>query len=475
MARPTVFVSSAASGMTDLREALRYELDQRGFEVLAYEEASFPISGDQDALEECLATVRQSGHYLLVLGDSAGRVANGTSPTREEFRAAKAAFIATGRPRMILSVRSSTKAAIDRSRRGESAGQLDDAPFIDDFIAEVESGAAPSDPNWLHRFRDFRELMEILTTRLRLGRNHAETLARRAVLDELLSNLAAMTSRHGESAFPHHWWGEKARSAISLTSDMIGGQFRVVREVANSLGGCFVAGHLGALSTAAMERALLDGHFLEFSVAEQRFIAGDLHTAVRACVADIGAARGVLETSNDWRLNPMSAAAEANRTKGPVVVAGGDVLWALGYVDRSENAFFSQVNLARHLLSREGSPLPSSKQRPVSPIEGAAEGLWRQQVEPSDIEHLIDKGISPFGARIPAGVFKPDDMEEIAQELAKKNLPAFQAFADALSPEARMKVGDIEEILKQSSREVLQTFAADEGEGIERRERGQQR
>lgn len=471
MARPSVFVSSAASGMTDLREALRYELDQRGFDVLAYEEASFPISGDREALEECLSTVRESDHYLLVVGDSAGRVDKGTSPTREEFRAAKAAYVATGRPKMILCVRTSTRIAVDRHRNGESASRLDHPQFIDEFIAEVESSVEPAAPNWLHRFRDFRELMEILTTRLRLGRNHAETLARRAVLDELLNNLAAMVSRSGESAFPHHWWGERARNAISLTSDMIASQFRVDRDVANSLGGCFVAGHLGALSTVAMERALLDGHFLEFSVAEQRFIAGDLHAAVRACVADVKAARSVLETSNDWRLNLMTAASEANRSKGSAVVAGADVLWALGYVDRSENAFCSQVELARHLLTGEGSPIASRQRRPVSPIEGAAEGIWREQVEPSEIEHLIGKGLWPFGARIPAGVFKPDELEELADELVKKNLPTFQALADALPAESRMTRGDIEEIMTRASRETLQAFAAGEGEGIERRDK----
>jgi hypothetical protein len=456
--------------MTDLREALRYELDQRGFEVLAYEEASFPISGDQGALEECLATVRQSDHYLLLVGDSAGRVDKETSPTREEFRAAKAAFFATGRPKMILCVRTSTRTAVDRHRSGESTGQLDLPQFIDEFIAEVESGVGPTDPNWLHRFRDFRELMEILTTRLRLGRNHAETLARRAVLDELLNNLATMVSRRGESAFPHHWLGERARAAISLTYDMVARQLTVERDVANSLGGCFVAGHLGALSTVAMDRALLDGHFLEFSVAEQRFIAGDLHAAVGGCVRDISAAQSVLETAVDWRLSLMKAASEANRTKGPVVVAGADVVWALAYVDRSENAFGSQVALAKYLLTGEGSPIPSGQRRRVSPIEGATEAIWREQVESSEIEHLIGKGLSPFGARIPAGVLTETTLEDAAKELAKRNLPALQPLIDALPAESRMSQDDIEEILKRASRATVQSFTAGEGEGIERRD-----
>lgn len=66
MPRPTVFISSTASGFEDLREPLRYVLDQRGFDVLAFEEPAFPVSGDQQALQECLAIVRSADYHLLL-------------------------------------------------------------------------------------------------------------------------------------------------------------------------------------------------------------------------------------------------------------------------------------------------------------------------------------------------------------------------------------------------------------------------
>lgn len=457
--------------MTDLRDALRYELDQRGFEVLAFEETSFPISGDKDALEECLATVRQADHYILLIGNSAGRVQDGTSPTREEYRAAKASFLVAGKPKLILCVRAATRDSADRMRRGLQAPELDDASFIIDFIAEVEVGATAGEPNWLHRFRDFRGLMEILATRLRWGRNHQETLAKKAVLDEVLANLANMTSRRGESAFPHHWWGQKARDEIQLTHDMLGRQFRVSRDVANSLGACFVAGHLDALSTVAMERVMLEGVLLEYSVAEQRLVAGDLHVAIRACIQDIRSARSVLQPSNDWRLKLMGAAANANRGDASVMVSTEDVLWALAYVDRAENAFESQVQLARFLLTGDGSPVPTSARRPASPLEGASESIWREKVEPSEVEHLVIKGIHPFGSRMPAGLLHDERLKEVARELAERNLPMFEALADSVLGEARPTRSEMEGILEQVSLKVIQSNTALPGEGIEKREK----
>ena len=244
--RRTVFLSSTAAGFGDLREALRFELEQRGFDVLAYEESSFPISGDLNALGECLQVVRGADYYLLLIGDDPGRVVNDTSPTREEYRAARKSRLETGYPHLILTVRSSTRGAVDQWRQDEIRGPLGNPLFTASFVEEVEAETGdPQDHNYLQRWASFSDLMNILTTRLQLGRGHEETLARQAVLDELLQNLARMSSRHRTSALPHHKYGEDARKAIHLTVTNLASNITVSQKVANSLGGCFVGPPLG--------------------------------------------------------------------------------------------------------------------------------------------------------------------------------------------------------------------------------------
>lgn len=472
MPRPTVFISSTASGFGDLRQALSYVLDQRGFDVLAFEEAAFPVSGDRRALEECLAIVQSADYYLLLIGDAAGRVEAGTSPTREEYRAAKAGFLNDGRPRLVLTVRSRTRDAVDRWKNDGTIDGIDKPEFISEFISEVEGDSEEDAPNWLHRFKDFRELVEILVTRLRLGRDLDATLRRKAVLDELLDNLAAMTSRSGESAFPHHWWGLRARDQIQLTSADIGTDLRVSRAIASSLGGCFVAGHLGALSTAAMEQTVLAGTFLEYSTADQRFVASDLHNSLVGVIDDIKRAKGTLETSNDWRLNLMSAASKANRLKAAVNVRTEDVVWALAYVDRAEDAFQSQTALARYLLGKSETPVPDAKlRRPLSPIKDSVEGLWRESVQRQDVEHLIVTELHPFGPRIPADLFPDTHRDAFAAELAARVRPQLEAILSERGPEMLHLVSELDQLSQDAALETISRMTASHGEGIENRDR----
>jgi hypothetical protein len=106
----------------------------------------------------------------------------------------------------------------------------------------------------------------------------------------------------------------------------------------------------------------------------------------------------------------------------------------------------------------------------VSPIEGAPEGIWRQQVEPSEIEHLIVKGISPFGPRLVAGTFGAEELERLAEELAEQSLADFQALAEAIPSRLSESPTELRAGLVRAARSTLEPFTAAPGEGIEKRD-----
>ena len=170
-----------------------------------------------------------------------------------------------------------------------------------------------------------------------------------------------------------------------------------------------------------MERALSAGHFLDYSAPDEKFVSSPLHRAIASTVRDVQVAKAVLNTENDWRSALMTAASQANARKRPVVVSAGDVLWALAYVDRADNAFYAQRALASFLLGKSSDPgLPTGSRRPESPVEDAIEGLWRERVEPDDVRHLLTADIYPFGARLPSYLVDQIGPEQMRSEIAQE-------------------------------------------------------
>ena len=414
MRRQTIFISSVNRGMEDLRSGLKYELERRGLEVRLSEEANFPIPGASSALDECLAVAKASDVYLLIIGEERGSRIKDSSPTREEFRAVREESRLTGKPHSIFSIRASTRDGV--TALWAQADLPADKKFLVDFVQEVEAAPQEGDHNYLHRFSSFESLITIVSTRLSLGRNFDETVARHAVLQEALANLALVCHRSRKSAFPDHWWLQPAREAISLTKDDVTREITVSQRVASSLGGAFAFHRLTDLDTAAMETALRDGHFLDFDPVSQTFTPSELRRAIAQIVRDIRTAKQIARGDQSWSQTLMSAAAQANRLKTSVAVPGEAVLWAQAYFDRAENVFNGAVALASHLVEPGRSPAPT-KRAPRSPVPDFDRGLWQEELGVEDVERLVRNRVSPFGHLLQPGLHSEQKLKEWAVEL----------------------------------------------------------
>ena len=411
MRRQTIFISSVNRGMEDLRSGLKYELERRGLEVRLSEEANFPIPGASSALNECLAVAKASDVYLLIIGEERGSIIEDSSPTREEFRAAREEARLTGKPQLIFSIRAATRGGVTALQA--QADLPPDKQFLVDFVQEVEMAPQKGDHNYLHRFSSFESLVTIVATRLSLGRNFDETVARHTVLQEALANLMRICSRTGRSAIPNHWWVRVARDELTLTSNDMAKNILVSQRVANSLVGSVAVHELANLEVDGMESALRAGHFLDFNPVTQEFTPDELRRAVTKLLGDIRVAKQTGRGDQNWIQILLVAGARANRQKSSVEVPAEAALWAQAYFDRAENVFNGLVALAGHLLDPTRRPTPPER-RPRSPVPDFDRGLWQEELGMEDIERLVRNQISPFGDRL-----APSSKQSLADLKAK--------------------------------------------------------
>ena len=169
MTAPKVFLSSTIRDLADLRSAIKFWLEDSGFEVLTSESPDFPHPLDRDAIAASLAPIAECDYYVLIVGTRVGTLvaSEGISVTRAEFRHARALRRDTGTPQMLHLVKAEVAAA-RRLGKGDRDVSDDDWTAIAEFLAEIENEEAKGDPNWLHPFTSFRDVVDVLRSTLRV-------------------------------------------------------------------------------------------------------------------------------------------------------------------------------------------------------------------------------------------------------------------------------------------------------------------
>jgi len=136
---PTVFISSTVKDLSDLRSAVRFFLEQYGFEVWISESPDFPHDLDDETRQAALRPIEDADYYVLIVGNRTGTLtSDGVSVTRSEFRRARELHRKSGRPQLVLLAR---VGVLDAVRQADSNGptEADDWPHVIDFVEEIAS------------------------------------------------------------------------------------------------------------------------------------------------------------------------------------------------------------------------------------------------------------------------------------------------------------------------------------------------
>lgn len=235
--RPSVFLSSTIGDFSDLRDSLRYWLEEMGLEVRVSEHTDFKRRPEDGTFSACFNSIRSSDYYVLLIGTRRGSwydAKKRISVTRQEYREALEAFKDTGTPRIITVVRSDVLVALrerEKSRSRAKQSVLEDWKFTREFlkevrkVKEVEKATKGESEypvgNWLSPFRDFRELTSALRATMALS----SPLPRAALLESLRwecrHNLRLLLTKTKRRPFYSHHWLGGVRRAVKLEPEKL--------------------------------------------------------------------------------------------------------------------------------------------------------------------------------------------------------------------------------------------------------------
>lgn len=372
-----VFISSTVRDLGDLRSAIRYFLEQYGFQVFTSENTDFPHGTTQEAWRAGLEAIGLADYYVLVIGDNYGTVVDdGLSVTHHEFRRARSIADGSGRPGMIFFIRRRVLQALNEGRDLEGASGREG---IASLAREVRNAATPSTANWIHAFDSFSEIADSLRATLRL----TGPLRRRALEANLLSEVEENSQRLivklGDLTLPAHEWlphSELPPVEPGVEVERNESQMFAVRVL------FLLAGRISDLREDALGDALLSGEFLTFDTSSGQMSAGAevrLLRQLRARQARLRELATYLRSPHlveqFARLPPAAGALTLDIATG-----------VYSFRDELENVGLTLRAVYTWLTG--GEPL-MPQTRPPSPIAGQAERIAREEVTVDEARHWL--------------------------------------------------------------------------------------
>lgn len=313
--RPKVFISSTIYDFRDLRSALKYWLEELGYDVLLSEHNDFPVQADLNSYVACLEAIDDCDYFILLVGSRVGGLfdaANQVSITQAEYRRAYDR-LAAGTLKLASFVRQELwdvredRRELERLLTNDAlriaelpSGEIDkitthrskfanDAAFTFAFLNEIArndemraavigDGRLPVG-NWIRQFKEFRDIIDALKVEFRIGANLLRTALLANLKAEITSNFQVLSHMNGDTVHPTYQWGCCARQSlhgsIDGSSDFDGQHLKWL--------GIFAAIGCGLgrnLSTSALEEAITSGEFLDFDRQANAFVVGPMQDSL---------------------------------------------------------------------------------------------------------------------------------------------------------------------------------------------------
>jgi hypothetical protein len=159
---PSVFVSSTCYDLAQVRQDLRLFIESLGMVPILSEFPSFPVDPNLDAIENCLARVKEKADiFVLIVGGKYGsQTENGKSVTNLEYLEAKA----RGIPLYVFVQKHILTAQSDwKNNRSGDFSKIVDSSKLFEFVELLYD---PMEKNWVFPFESAQDIIGTLRTQL---------------------------------------------------------------------------------------------------------------------------------------------------------------------------------------------------------------------------------------------------------------------------------------------------------------------
>lgn len=418
MKRPTFFLSSTIFDFADLRGAIKHQLEQRGCLVLASEFNDFRKPLDVHSYEACLKSIEQADYFVLLVGTRVGGwydLAGKVSITQQEYRTAYELQKA-GKLKIITLVRDEVwtfrenhKALERHLKTLELEADLaqaitrypskfaEDADFIIRFIEEISrnretkaalsgTGVMPTG-NWIHVFKGFGDIADVLNGVLLGGLAVDEAAFRRALRRELIEVLRTGLLKVSGQVFSPSLGVRAFRRDCPLTVEHRDAQ---VVEITEEVWGPFSTLMMGLLArrfqAPLLDQALSSPTFLAFNpqdgVWRETVVFEALHR-LRAEIRDANKrlGNGVFEVI--YKHSPKAYGFDRPEELEIDFTS-------IGMLTRLAFRWANIVDLAGALAAHlDGAPFVMPDLLPWSPLENYDEEIARNEASASEADAYI--------------------------------------------------------------------------------------
>jgi len=425
--KPRIFISSTIYDFKDLRSAMKFYLENYGYEVLLSEFNDFTKKIAENSYQACLDTISYSDYFILLIGSRVGGyydLHNQISITQMEYRKAYEC-IRANKLKILVFIREDIW-TIKEDRKGleeilvnekkfgdelseneikeivnHSSRIVNDADFIFKFINEVTRstemklaiqglGEYPKN-NWVHTFQSFKDIVDVINVEFNIKKTIFEESLRFNLIQELNEIIRNLIIKENGKIQKQNLWGYFSRKNITKELD---GFSSMKYKYFKWLTAFVVVGMSTVISmrTYFLEKALESGIFLEYDNLDGRFSQSIISDSLIKLLSRINRLRGIESSYKELSKQFLK---KYDHLRGShddkvVQVENLDIVGYLAAYDLQEDILNLCVGLFK-ALNNDNLFLQGLKLNPVTPFEKENEQMENERPQDDELLEWINK------------------------------------------------------------------------------------
>ena len=315
--KPKVFISSTIYDFKDLRSALKYWINEMGYETVLSDSNDFNVTPNQSSYDACLKEIENCEYFILLIGSRAGGFydkENQITITMQEYNIAynlaeqgKIKIIPFVR-RSIWDVREDRKALNSLIRKDKLLSKAEDInkvvnhesniireaevifKFInlitkaDEMKTAIKNGLKLPKNNWVNQFNSFDDIVTTLKVQLGLTQNLSKKILLFNLKNELENTISLMFTKNKKGLQPIPDLGIIAVDSLSRN---INEPINISYDSCDNLFNfCLFSMRCKAESIFTM-KALSEGLFLNYNAKTNSFQKTYAHQALLILVDEV--------------------------------------------------------------------------------------------------------------------------------------------------------------------------------------------